>query len=161
MSYYESVIQDKPHFFGTEISKMKVEIDAQQPSVEVGYKRVMEKIKELRQNFCHGVNLGSRSGSERLVFEIYICGGQLVGCNIKQATQAKDAVNDELQNHLSEASDNSVDPNSPDPGNENSPSEINVFCQSSKNSTVVTGKRRSPEQQLIDEKKIGKEFVCS
>ena len=39
--------------------------------VKTGYKRVMEKVKELRQKFSHAVTAGSRSGSGKLVLEIY------------------------------------------------------------------------------------------
>ena len=39
--------------------------------VKTGYKRVMEKIKALRQKFSHAVTAGSRSGSGKLVLEFY------------------------------------------------------------------------------------------
>ena len=36
-----------------------------------GHQRVMEKIKELRQNFSNALTAGSRSGSGRIVYEFY------------------------------------------------------------------------------------------
>ena len=36
-----------------------------------GQKRVMEKVKEIRQNFSKAVLSGSRSGSGKIVYEFY------------------------------------------------------------------------------------------
>ena len=46
-------------------------IDVQKTQVRVGYNRVMEKVKELRQGFSNAVTAGSRSGSGKLVLEFY------------------------------------------------------------------------------------------
>ena len=46
-------------------------IDVQKTQIRVGYNRVMEKVKELRQGFSNAVTAGSRSGSGKLVLEFY------------------------------------------------------------------------------------------
>ena len=46
-------------------------IDMQKKQIRVGYNRVMEKVKELRQGFSNAVTAGSRSGSGKLVLEFY------------------------------------------------------------------------------------------
>ena len=46
-------------------------IDVQKKQIRVGYNRVMEKVKELRQGFSNAVTAGSRSGSGKLVLEFY------------------------------------------------------------------------------------------
>ena len=46
-------------------------IDVQKKQIRVGYNRVMEKVKELRQGFSNAVTAGSRSGSRKLVLEFY------------------------------------------------------------------------------------------
>ncbi len=46
-------------------------IDVQKKQIRVGYNRVMEKVKELRQGFSNAVTAGSRSGSGKLVLECY------------------------------------------------------------------------------------------
>jgi hypothetical protein len=45
--------------------------DVQKKQIRVGYNRVMEKVKELRQGFSNAVTAGSRSGSGKLVLEFY------------------------------------------------------------------------------------------
>ena len=46
-------------------------IDVQKKQIRVGYNRVMERVKELRQGFSNAVTAGSRSGSGKLVLEFY------------------------------------------------------------------------------------------
>ena len=45
--------------------------DVQKKQIRVGYNRVMEKVKELRQGFSNAVTAGSRSKSGKLVLEFY------------------------------------------------------------------------------------------
>ena len=59
-------------YFGPDVN---LEQDGDQVSnkdlIKIGYKRVMEKTKELRQKFSKAVTNGTRSGSGKLVMEFY------------------------------------------------------------------------------------------
>ena len=46
-------------------------VKSEKALIKKGYSRVMEKIKELRQKFSNAVTTGSRSGSGKLVMELY------------------------------------------------------------------------------------------
>ena len=62
----------EPMYFGPDVN---LEQDGDQVSnkdlIKIGYKRVMEKTKELRQKFSKAVTNGTRSGSGKWVMEFY------------------------------------------------------------------------------------------
>lgn len=54
-----------------EQAKAKHRVKESKDMITKGQKRVMEKVKEIRQSFSKAVVSGSRSGSGKLVYEFY------------------------------------------------------------------------------------------
>jgi len=56
---------------GKELANQKLIIAAENKAIKIGYDRIREKVKDIRQNYRKAVTKGRRSGSGKLVFEHY------------------------------------------------------------------------------------------
>ena len=87
-----------------ELAKQKAAVAEEKKLIKIGYQRIKQKIKDLRQDYSNAVTVGRRSGSGKLVednWEILknIWGGSPAAINLRNARCF-------LQNQLSDKKDN-------------------------------------------------------
>lgn len=54
-----------------EIAKIRLQIESDQKAIKLGYDRIRNKSKEIRQNYRKAVSEGQRSGSGKVVCDIW------------------------------------------------------------------------------------------
>ena len=87
-----------------ELAKRKAAVAAEQKLIKIGYQRIKQKLKDLREDYRNAVTVGRRSGSGKLVEDNWdipknIWGSSLAIINLRNALCS-------LQNELSDKEDN-------------------------------------------------------